>query len=156
VAPTAESKAPDKYTINKNLVVNLNDPVVKPVKRENSHTTNATHVTGVTASTAGTHNTKNNAAFYSTQYKAHGSLGKQIDLTHPATTTGAHASISIANNESMGSEPQKGSQKGRQQQQLAPPGTAGSMIDNPKATGGRFREMMQTGMVNNSQGGQGH
>ena len=72
VNPVGESKSPEKYTINKNLVVNLNDSVVKPVKRENSNTTNATHVTGVTASTAGTYNTltnKNNA-FYNTQYKA--------------------------------------------------------------------------------------
>lgn len=67
--PIAESKSPDKYTINNNLVVNLNDSVVKPVKRENSNTTNATHVTGITASTNGTQNTtgqKNNAAFYTT------------------------------------------------------------------------------------------
>ena len=72
VAPVAESKSPDKYTINKNLVVNLNDSVVKPVKRENSNTTNATGVTGITASTAGTTNTKHNAAFYNTQYKGSG------------------------------------------------------------------------------------
>ncbi len=52
---TAEaSKSPDKYTINKNLVVNLNDTITKPVKREGSNTT---HVTGITASTAGTTNT---------------------------------------------------------------------------------------------------
>jgi hypothetical protein len=50
--PVAESKSPDKYTLNNNLVVNLKDQVQKPVKRENSNTTNATHVTGVTASTA--------------------------------------------------------------------------------------------------------
>jgi len=31
--------------------VDLNSSVTKPVKRENSNTTNATHVTGVTAST---------------------------------------------------------------------------------------------------------
>ena len=70
--PIAESKSPDKYTINNNLVVNLNDSVVKPVKRENSNTTNATHVTGITASTTGTHNTsggQKNNAFYTTQYK---------------------------------------------------------------------------------------
>ena len=69
VQPVAESKSPDKYTINKNLVVNLNDSVVKPVKRENSNTTNATGVTGITASTAGTTNTnkQHNAAFYNTQ-----------------------------------------------------------------------------------------
>ena len=33
------SKSPDKYTINQNLVVDLNNPVTKPVKRENSNTT---------------------------------------------------------------------------------------------------------------------
>lgn len=63
VQPIGDSKSPDKYTINKNLVVNLNDSAVKPVKRENSNTTNSTHVTGMTATTAGTHNTKNNAFF---------------------------------------------------------------------------------------------
>jgi hypothetical protein len=52
-----ESKSPDKYTINKELIVNLNNSVIKPVKRENSGATNATHQTGVTASTAGTQNT---------------------------------------------------------------------------------------------------
>ena len=66
------SKSPDKYTINKNLVVDLNNPVTKPVKRENSNTT---QVTGITASTAGSAGNnaavqaiKNNA-FYNTQYK---------------------------------------------------------------------------------------
>ena len=55
--PGAEtSKSPDKYTINKNLVVNLQDSVTKPVKREGSNTT---HVTGVTTSTAATGNTTN-------------------------------------------------------------------------------------------------
>jgi hypothetical protein len=44
-----DSKSPDKYVINQNLVVNLNDSIAKPVKRENSNTT---HITGVTASTA--------------------------------------------------------------------------------------------------------
>ena len=41
VAPVGDSKSPDKYTINpnRNLVVNLNDSVTKPVKRENSNTT---------------------------------------------------------------------------------------------------------------------
>lgn len=65
VAPVGDSKSPDKYTINpnRNLVVNLNDSVAKPVKRENSNTT---QVTGITASTAGTANTRNNAVFYST------------------------------------------------------------------------------------------
>ena len=80
----ADSKSPDKYTINKNLVVNLNDSVVKPVKRENSNTTNATHITGVTASTAGTQNTKNNAAFYNTQYKRNNGKGGFF----PSTTQG--------------------------------------------------------------------
>jgi len=57
------SKSPDKYTINKNLVVNLNDSVVKPVRRENSNTT---HVTGMTTSTAVTNpvSNKNNAFYY--------------------------------------------------------------------------------------------
>ena len=47
---------------------------MKPVKRENSNTTQATAVTGITNQTAGssgTANTKNNA-FYSTQYKGSG------------------------------------------------------------------------------------
>ena len=61
-----ESRSPDKYHINKNLVVNLNDSIVKPVKRENSNTTNATHTTGVTASTQGTNGTRGNPAFYNT------------------------------------------------------------------------------------------
>jgi hypothetical protein len=74
VQPIGDSKSPDKYTINKNLVVNLNDSAVKPVKRENSNTTNATHVTGITASTAGTQNTQNKA-FYQTQYKGVGAKG---------------------------------------------------------------------------------
>lgn len=34
VQPIGDSKSPDKYTINKKLVVNLNDSTVKPVKRE--------------------------------------------------------------------------------------------------------------------------
>ena len=57
------SKSPDKYTINKNLVVNLNDSVAKPVRRENSNTT---HVTGMTTSTAVTNpvSNKNNAFYY--------------------------------------------------------------------------------------------
>ena len=61
----AESKSPDKYTINKNLVVNLQDSVTKPVKREGSNTT---QVTGITTSTAATGNT-GKANFYGTQYK---------------------------------------------------------------------------------------
>jgi|TARA_B110000305_G_C19444277_1_gene643802 hypothetical protein len=61
--PVAESKSPEQYKINNSLVVKLNDSVVKPVKRENSNTTNAT---GVTASTAPSTQTKNNAAFYNT------------------------------------------------------------------------------------------
>lgn len=77
VAQANESKSPDKYTINKNLVVNLNDPVTKPVKRENSNTTNATGITAVTGATASTgvsgnqQNTKNKA-FYNTQYAGKG------------------------------------------------------------------------------------
>lgn len=84
VAAVAESKSPDKYTINKNLVVNLNDSVVKPVKRENSNTTNATGITGITASTAGTTNTKHNAAFYNTQYKG----GNKGGFFQPTAGTG--------------------------------------------------------------------
>ena len=73
--PIATSKSPDKYTINNNLVVNLNDSnIAKPVKRENSNTTNATHITGVTASTAPSNPSNANqvvkqSAFYQTQYK---------------------------------------------------------------------------------------
>lgn len=85
--PVAESKSPEQYKINNNLVVKLNDSVVKPVKRENSNTTNAT---GVTASTAPSTQTKNNAAFYNTQYKVPG----QTKGFFPSTTTGA-TSINI-------------------------------------------------------------
>jgi len=93
VAPIGDSKSPDKYTINKNLVVNLNDSAMKPVKRENSNTTNSTHVTavtGITNTTAGTTgsgaNTKN-SAFYSTQYKG---VGKNAAGTFlPSTTNGS-------------------------------------------------------------------
>ncbi len=117
-------------------MVNLSDSVVKPVKRENSNTTNATHVTGVTASTAGTHNTKNNAAFYNTQYKAN---GKGF---FPSTTTGANATVGITS-DSVDNTAQKMSapQKNRQAFGMVPPGTAGSTIDNPKSTGGRFRSI---------------
>ena len=66
IAPIGDSKSPDKYTINKNLVVNLNDSAMKPVKRENSNTTQATAVTGITNTTAGTTNTTKNNAFYNT------------------------------------------------------------------------------------------
>jgi hypothetical protein len=55
-------------------VVNLNDSVAKPVKRENSNTTNATGVTAVTASTMGSAQNKN-LAFYSTQYNKVGQKG---------------------------------------------------------------------------------
>ena len=77
--PAGDSQSPDKYTINKNLVVNLNDSIVKPVKRENSNATNHTYITGVTASTAitgGSHaqQMKQNA-FYQTQYRAGGKVG---------------------------------------------------------------------------------
>lgn len=98
VAPIGDSKSPDKYTINKNLVVNLNDSAVKPVKRENSNTTNTTHVTGVTASTAGTHNTKNNQAFYSTQYKGVGKNTGGPGTFFPSTTTGQNGRNAVANN----------------------------------------------------------
>lgn len=98
VAPIGDSKSPDKYTINKNLVVNLNDSAVKPVKRENSNTTNTTHVTGVTASTAGTHNTKNNQAFYSTQYKGVGKNAGSPGTFFPSTTAGTNGRNAVANN----------------------------------------------------------
>lgn len=94
VAPIGDSKSPDKYTINKNLVVNLNDSAIKPVKRENSNTTNTTHVTGVTASTAGTQNTKNNSAFYNTQYKGVGKTGAPGTF-FPSTTNGSDKQKSI-------------------------------------------------------------
>lgn len=81
----AESKSPDKYTINKNLVVNLGDSVVKPVKRENSNTTHATGITAATASTINSHNTNKTAAFYNTQYNK-GGAGKGF---FPATSSGA-------------------------------------------------------------------
>lgn len=65
-----DSKSPDKYVINQNLVVNLNDSIAKPVKRENSNTTHHTHVTGVTTSTAITGGSNvvqlRNNAFYQT------------------------------------------------------------------------------------------
>jgi hypothetical protein len=69
-----ESKSPDQYKINRNLVVNLNDSVAKPVKRENSNTTNATGVTAQTAATGSSIASQNkNSAFYNTQYnKANG------------------------------------------------------------------------------------
>jgi hypothetical protein len=69
-----ESKSPDQYKINRNLVVNLNDSVAKPVKRENSNTTNATGVTAATATTYASGQNKN-MAFYNTQYNAN--KGKQ-------------------------------------------------------------------------------
>ena len=96
--PIAESKSPDKYTINnnKNLVVNLNDSAIKPVKRENSNATNTTHVTGITASTAGTQNTKNNAAFHNTQYKA--GVGKAFFPTTGGPAPGASGRNAAANN----------------------------------------------------------
>ena len=70
ISQVEASKSPDKYTINKNLVVNLNDSVVKPVRRENSNTT---HVTGITTSTAVTNpiSNKTNALYY-TQYNQQG------------------------------------------------------------------------------------
>jgi hypothetical protein len=58
--------------------VNLNDSVVKPVKRENSNTTNATGITAVTGATASTavsgltQNQLKNKAFYNTQYNGKG------------------------------------------------------------------------------------
>lgn len=100
VQPIGDSKSPDKYTINKNLVVNLNDSAVKPVKRENSNTTNTTHVTGITASTAGTHNTKN-TAFYQTQYKGVGAKGGQGPGTAGSffpSTSGSNAGRNAAAN----------------------------------------------------------
>jgi hypothetical protein len=70
ISQVEASKSPDKYTINKNLVVNLNDSVVKPVRRENSNTT---HVTGITTSTAVTNPISNKTnAFYYTQYNQQG------------------------------------------------------------------------------------
>ena len=96
VAPIGDSKSPDKYTINKNLVVNLNDSAIKPDKRENSNTTNSTHVTGITATTAGTHNTKNNA-FYSTQYKGVGKGGANGTF-FPSTNNSVQGRNAAANN----------------------------------------------------------
>lgn len=96
VQPIGESKSPDKYTINKNLVVNLNDSAVKPVKRENSNTTNSTHVTGITATTAGTHNTKNNA-FFNTQYKGVGAKGGAGSF-FPSTNGSNAGRNAVANN----------------------------------------------------------
>lgn len=60
--------------------------MVKPVKRENSNTTNTTHITGITASTNGTTAGKNNAAFYSTQYKG---IGNKPAGFFPNTTLDA-------------------------------------------------------------------
>ena len=76
-----DSKSPDRYTINKNLVVNLNDSLVKPVHRENSNTTEVTRVTGITVSTgitngfngsSGQNKTISNT-FYSTENQIKGS-----------------------------------------------------------------------------------
>lgn len=99
VQPIGDSKSPDKYTINKNLVVNLNDSNVKPVKRENSNTTNTTHVTGITATTAGTHNSKNNA-LYNTQYKGVGGKGTAgaAGSFFPSTNTSNVGRNAAANN----------------------------------------------------------
>jgi hypothetical protein len=93
VNPVGDSKSPEKYTINRNLVVNLNDSVVKPVKRENSNTT---HATGITAATASTNNSNGakNSTFYNTQYNKGNNNGKGGFF--PSTTTGAaNANISL-------------------------------------------------------------
>lgn len=120
---TADSKSPDKYTINKNLVVNLNDSVIKPVKRENSNTTNATHITGITASTAGTHNTKN-GAFYNTQYKNGKGFFQASNANNSNINDAASAEQSVNNS----------SHHGR------PIATSGTDGVHPK-TGGRFRSI---------------
>ncbi len=62
-------------------MVNLNDTLVKPVRRENSNTTEVTRVTGITASTGITNgfngsSVKNKTfsnTFYSTDYHIKGS-----------------------------------------------------------------------------------
>lgn len=61
-------------------MVNLNDTLVKPVRRENSNTTEVTRVTGITASTGITNGfngssgkNKNFNTFYSTDYQIKGS-----------------------------------------------------------------------------------
>lgn len=119
------SKSPDKYTINKNLVVDLNNPVTKPVKRENSNTT---QVTGITASTAGSAGNnaavqaaKNNA-FYNTQYK-----GQKGATFFPAT---GQPDISKGNSDKI---------KGRQQymQTMVSPTAA----DKPSSVNSRFRSI---------------
>ena len=96
MGPVPESKSPDKYTINKNLVVNLNDSVVKPVKRENSNTTNATAVTGATASTGVSGLTSNqikNKAFYNTQYNGKGFFPQSKDKNNQNGPPGTAGSI---------------------------------------------------------------
>ena len=84
-----DSKSPERYTINpnKNLVVNLNDSVMKPVKRENSNTT---HATGITAATASTVNSQGGGAakttaFYNTAYNK----GGNAKGFFPSTTHGS-------------------------------------------------------------------
>ena len=99
MAPGAESKSPDKYTINKNLVVNLNDSVIKPVKRENSNTTNATGITAVTGATASTavsgatQNQLKNKAFYNTQYNGKGFFPQTKDKNSHNGPPGTAGSI---------------------------------------------------------------
>ena len=61
-------------------MVNLNDTLVKPVRRENSNTTEVTRVTGITASTGITNGFNGSSGknktfntFYSTDYQIKGS-----------------------------------------------------------------------------------
>lgn len=123
----AESKSPDKYTINKNLVVNLNDSIVKPFKRENSNTTNATHTTGVTSNTAGTQNTKN-GAFYNTQYNKQGFFNNKNHKQHSVENSSVDPNSPAISNH----------QQARQVM-----GTAGTQDGHPQNKG-RFRSIPVT------------
>lgn len=88
-----DSKSPERYTINpnKNLVVNLNDSVMKPVKRENSNTTHATGITAATASTVNSQGGAAKTAFYNTAYNKGGN-GKGF---FPSTTNGSGNNMSL-------------------------------------------------------------
>ena len=78
---------------------------MKPVKRENSNTTQATAVTGITNTTAGTTGTANstqNKAFYSTQYKG---VGKGAAATFlPSTTNNSVQGRNVPGNNYMTSD----------------------------------------------------